>query len=79
MPFVILATLGSIGYKAWQNKGIPIDSVVDPSGIPSWAILDEIPDTENEIDKPWYGKFYQDDAILGILVLYVVLKTKPWK
>lgn len=75
MPFVYLASLGAIAYKSWQNRGISIDSVEDPSGIPGWAL----PDPEKEIDKPWYGRFYQDDVILGILALYIVLSTKPWK
>tara|TARA_A100001011_G_C13568522_1_gene539362 strand:- start:181 stop:408 length:228 start_codon:yes stop_codon:yes gene_type:complete len=75
MPFVYLGTLGLIAYKSWQNRGIPIDSVPDPTGMPGWALTD----IENEIDKPWYGRFYQDDVILGFLALYIVLSTKPWK
>jgi hypothetical protein len=75
MPFIILASLGAIAYKSWQNKGISVDSIPDPTGLPSWSL----PDPENEIDKPWYGSFYQDDIILGLLALYIVLSTKPWK
>lgn len=75
MPFLIPITLLAIGYKAYQHKGIKIEDVPDPTGIPEWAL--ENP--ENEIDRPWYGKFYQDDVILGIIALYVILQAKPWK
>ena len=75
MPFVYLASLGAIAYKSWRNRGIPIDSVSDPEVYGPW----ELPAPENEVDKPWYGRFYQDDVILGILALYIVLSTKPWK
>ena len=76
MPFVWLASISAILYKSWQNRGIPIDSVPDPTGLPSWSL----PDPENVVySKPWYGRYYQDDIALGILALYVVLYTKPWK
>jgi hypothetical protein len=76
MPFVLIPiTLLAIGYKAYQHKGIAIENVEDPEFFGPW----ELPTNETEINKNWYGRFYQDDVILGILALYVILKAKPWK
>ena len=71
MPFVIIATLGAIGYKSWQHRGIPIDAIEDPViGMPDWATTDfGIEDRINKISSKIYG----------LILLYIVLETKPWK